>query len=189
MTKKEFIKLINFLVKKKLKEILPDMIEKQINKYMQSGIEPDIDYYSVNNKNLVHKMSSKNPIIRDNIQIKQTQSEGKNWSKNPVINKILNETAKNFIPIEKDTSEIGDYKQLMQSKYETIDEEFTFNTKNMMNSLSQKFPDTTQISSESLKRQIIANGAPQKIANIMVKDYSKMLNKMDEMAKKVRNKG
>ena len=41
MNKNDFIKLVNILVEKKLKELLPKMIEDEIKKHTESGIQPD----------------------------------------------------------------------------------------------------------------------------------------------------
>lgn len=190
MDKKDFIKLINLLVDKKLKEILPGMVEQEVQKYMESGIEPDNDDFSADVKNLIPYSVNKNPVIRDNTQTKKPQqSEGKTWSKNPVINNILNQTAQNFTPLEKDpTDGMGSYQQLMESEYSNLGDEFTFNTNNMMDAITPKMP-TSKPSAAVLKQQVIMDGAPPEIANIMVKDYSKVLKTMNKVAQQKRKGG
>lgn len=190
MDKKDFIKLINLLVDKKLKEILPNMVEQEVQKYMESGIEPDTDDYSSDVKNLIPYSVSKNPVIRDSKQMKKPQqTEGKKWSKNPVIDAILNQTAQNFTPLAKDPSDgAGSYQQLMESEYSNVSEDFTFNTNNMMDAITPKMP-TSKPSAAVLKQQVIMDGAPPEIANIMVKDYSKVLKTMDKVAQQKRKGG
>lgn len=188
MDKNDFIKIVNLLVDKKLKEILPGMVEKEVQKYMESGIEPDADDFDIDAKSLLPYSVNKNPVIRDNKQIKPKQTEGKKWSKNPIIDKILNETAESFTGLPKDPTDMGSYQQLMESEYGAITDEFTFNTKNMSSGIIPPMP-TNKVTPAVLKQQVMMDGAPPEIANIMVKDYSKMLKKMDKAAESVRNKG
>lgn len=187
MDKKDFIKLINLLVDRKLKEILPSMIKNEVQKYMESGIEPTAKDFAADVKKLIPQIVNRNPIIRDNKkQNRVAQLEGKQWSKNPVINNILNETAQNFTPLEKDSNNIGSYQQLMESEYRNINEDFTFNTNNMMDAITPKVP-TGKASEAALKQQVMMDGASPVIANIMIKDYSKTLKTLDKTAKKKRD--
>jgi hypothetical protein len=178
MDKKDFIKLINLLVDKKIKEILPDMVKREVKKYMESGIEPNEDDFSSDVKNLLPYSVSKSPVIRDGRQTKASQTEQKKWSKNPIINNILNETAQNYTQLASDSTDMNTYRQLIESEYENIDNEFTFNTNNMMSAVKP--------SSEVLKSKVIQDGATPAIANIMITDYSKMLKTMDKAAKDIR---
>ena len=188
MDKNDFIKIINLLVDKKLKEILPDMVEQEVQKYMESGIEPDSDDFDIDAKNLLPYSVNRNPVIRDNKQTKSKQTEGKKWSKNPIIDKILNETAENFTGLPKDPTDVGSYQQLMESEYGNMTDEFTFNTKNMSSAMNPPTP-TNKVTPSVLKQQVMMDGAPPEIANIMVKDYSKMLKTMDKVAEQKRKGG
>ena len=189
MNKDDFMKLINIIVDKKIKEVLPGMVEQEIRKYMESGIEPDATDFNGDIKNLIPYSAKSNPVIRDNRQPKSTQTEDKKWSKNPVINKILSETANSGQRIKTDPSDPmapTSYQRLMESEYENIEGEFTFNTKNMF--------QPTQVpvvknNASVLKQQVMMDGAQPEVANAMVKDYSKMLKKMDAVAKQKRGGG
>jgi len=188
MDKENFIKVVNLLIDKKLKQILPKMVEKEVKKYMESGIEPTKKDFDADIKSLIPHISNKNPIIKDNKQKKLPQTEGKQWTKNPIINNILNETVQNFTGLPKDPTDGISYQQLMESEYKNIGDEFTFNTGNMMDAIAPKIP-TTKSNEVILKQQVMMDGAPPEIANIMVKDYSKMLEKMDKAAQNVKNRG
>lgn len=195
MNKNDFIKLINILVEKKLNEILPGMIEAEVKKQTQSGIRPDIDDFESDDdlKSLILNPHTSTPIIRDNTQKKQIKTENKQFSKNPVINKILNETAKDFTPLAKDPTDPmsgGSYQRLLESEYENVSDEFTFNTKNMTNAINRTQPQPKHIAQENLKNQLLNQpDAKPEIVNAMVKDYSKLLKTIDKKAKSTRGGG
>ena len=189
MNKDDFMKLINIIVDKKIKEILPKMVEKEIRKYMESGIEPDASDMSSDIKNLIPYSNTSHPVIRDNKQSKSPQTEDKKWSKNPVINKILSETANSGQKLRVDPSDPmapASYQQLMESEYENIEEEFTFNTKSAFQ--TPKMP-AVRNNAAVLKQQVMMDGAPPEVANAMVKDYSGVLKKMNAVAKQKRGGG
>ena len=192
MNKNDFIKLINIIVDKKIKEILPSMVEQEVKNYMQSGIEPDENDFDVDAKSLLKYAANTNPVIRDNTQKRQSQAESKKWSKNPVIDKILNETANNFTPLKSDPSDTmssTNYQQLMESEYSNMESEFTFNTKNMNTSILRP-EQSGKYSPAVLKQQVLSvPGATPEIVNAMVKDYSGLLKKIDKTAKQKRNGG
>ncbi len=181
MDKKNFIKLINLLIDKRLKAILPSMVENEVKKYMKSGIEPTAKDFNSGIKNLIPQSQRKNVVIRDDKQKSSLQTEERQWCKNSEINKILNETAKDFTPLEKDPSDVMSYKQLIESEYENINEDFTFNTNNMTNLLSKEIVTRQPHGEISLKQQMIHDGASPEIANIMIKDYSKLLKNVDKI--------
>ena len=190
MNKNDFIKLINLLVDKKIKEILPKMVENEVRTYMESGIQPDEFDFDLDAKELLPYTKSSSPIIRDNTSKRQKMSEEKVWTKNPVINKILNETAKNptKLPVDPSDSLAGSgYQQLLESEYQDIGNEFTFNTKNMTSAISRPMP--TQQNANVLKQQVMMDGAQPEIANAMIKNYGPILKKLDKAAKKVRGGG
>ena len=195
MDKNDFIKLINLLVDKKLKEILPGMIEAEIKRHLESGIEPDEDDYAADDdlKNLIPFNSNKTPIIRDGSNKTGKQTESKVWSKNPMINKILSETAKNSPGILKDPSDTlagGSYQQLLSEQYENVADEFSFNTKNMTNIVNRNPVVPGKPAVNNLKNELLQEpGAQPEIVNAMVKDYSKLLKTIDKKAKKNRGGG
>ena len=187
MNKNDFIKLINLIVEKKLKEILPEMIASEIKKHTESGIEPDYDDYANDGdlRSLIPGTDFKNSILSDNSTKKEPQTEGKKWTKNSTINKILNDTAQNFKGVPPDPSD-SSYQQLLESQYQTTDESFTFNTKNMSNVINRPTPEVAKpVAVHNLKNKVLNEvpGASPKIVDIMVKDYSGMLKKLDKEAK------
>ena len=196
MNKDDFIKLINIIVEKKLNAILPDMIDSQIKKYLESGIQPDMDDFEDDDdlKSLLLNPKSSNAIIRDNSITKKTQTEEKKYAKNPVINKILNETAQNFTGLAKDPTDTlggGSYQSLLAAEYENVGEEFSFNTKNMGNVINRP-PVAPQVKTtvNNLKNQVAQEtGAAPAIVDAMVKDYSKILKKANSLAKSKRGGG
>jgi hypothetical protein len=195
MDKNDFIKLVNLLVDKKLKEILPGMIESEIKRHLESGIEPDEEDYAADDdlKNLIPYNTNKSPIIRDNSNKRGKQTESKSWSKNPIINKILDETAKNFTGVPKDPSDPysgGSYQQLLSEQYENVSDEFSFNTKNMANIVNRNPVAPGKPAVNNLKNELLQEpGAQPEIVNAMVKDYSKLLKKIDKTAKAKRGGG
>lgn len=193
MNKNDFIKLINLIVEKKLKEILPEMIASEIKKHTESGIEPDEDDYANDGdlRSLIPHNDFKNSILNDNSTKKENQTEGKKWTKNSTINEILNDTARDFKGMPKDPADTS-YQQLLESEYETTDESFTFNTKNMANVINKSTPGVVKPAAvHNLKNQVLNEvpGASPKIVDTMVKDYSGMLKKMEKSAKIKRGGG
>lgn len=196
MDKNDFIKLINLLVEKKMKELLPRMIEDEIKKHIESGIQPSDDDFEADDdlKSLIPFAANKNPIIRDGSTKTGKQTESKSWSKNPMINKILNETAQNFTALKKDpTDTLGggaSYQQMLSEEYENIGDEFTFNTKNMSSAVNRNPVSPGKPAVSNLKSQLLQEpGAAPEIVNAMVKDYSKMMKKIDKTAKAKRGGG
>lgn len=180
MEKKDFIKLINLIVDKKLSELLPGMVKKEVEFYLQSGIKPGPDDFNKDSslKDLIPAVKPSNSIIRDN-----SVSEERSFSKNSVINKILNETAANFQPLPKVAGDIsGDYKAMLSGEYDGIENEFTFNSKNMMDVVNRtKSP--VKASTNNLKQEILNSGAPPEIANVMIKDYRTLMKKQNDIKK------
>lgn len=198
MNKADFIKLIDIIVEKKLNAILPGLIDAEIKKHLESGIQPDIDDFEEEEdddlKTLLSNPNSEHPVIRNNSIKKTPQMEEKKWTKNPVINKILTETAQSFKPLPKDpTDTVGGtgYQQMLSEEYETIGDEFSFNTKNMADAInrnpvhSAKAPAVNNLKSQLLQEP----GANANIVNAMVKDYSKVLKKADKISKSTRGGG
>lgn len=201
MEKNEFIKLINLLVEKKMKQLLPGMVEKEVEKYLQSGIEPSMaDFAADDDLKQLIPTGNKVPVIRDGTTKKTRKVEQKKWSNNDVINRILNDTAQDFKPLPKDPADamsggLSSFGQLMESEYSDIGSELTFNTNNMgqvlNKSLQTKIPiqSTSQESTETLKNQIISSGVDETIAGAMIKDYSGFLKVVDKKAKVRRGAG
>lgn len=188
MNKNEFVKLINLLIEKKLKEILPKMISAEISKHTESGIEPSQTDYAADSdlKHLIPGSHFKNSILTDDDSYgKEVHAEGKKWTKNSTINRILNETAQNFTANPKDPADT--YQQLFESEYQDIDSEFTFNTNNMTDALNPVRAGTNEMKTDSLKQEVMRDtGASPAIAEKMIRNYSKDLEKMDKIAKSKR---
>lgn len=193
MNKNDFIKLINLLVEKKLKEILPGMIESEIKKHVESGIEPDEEDYAADDdlRSLIPNTDFTNSLLRDGSTKREPKTEGKEWTKNSTINKILNDTAKDFKGMPIDPADAS-YQQLLESQYETSDDSLTFNTKNMGEVINSPIPGASKpVAVHNLKNQVLNEvpGASPKIVDIMVKNYSGMLKKLDRQAKIKRGGG
>jgi hypothetical protein len=195
MNKNDFIKLVNILVEKKIKELLPKMIEDEIKKHTESGIQPDAQDFENDDdlKNLIPNTNYRDSILRDGSTKKGAQTEGKKWSKNSAINKILNETAQSFKPLPKDPTDTlsgGNYQQMLSEEYENVGDEFTFNTKNMTDVVNRTPVTPGKPAVNNLKNELLQEpGAAPEIVNAMVKDYSKMLKKIDKSAKAKRGGG
>jgi len=181
MDKKEFIKIVNILIDRKLKEILPEMVKKEVKKYMQSGIMPQ-------KTNTLSPVNKKELIIRDNKNLKESVTQ-KKWSNNEVINNILNNTAQNLnlssileseLYPETDVNDL--YENLLKPENNDIQDNLYFNTNNMPN--IKKGNNST----DTLKKEMLARGAAPEIANIMIRDYSNTLKLMEKSASKIRNK-
>jgi len=189
MNKNDFIKLVNIIVEKKMKELLPQMIEDEVKKHMESGIQPDEDDFANDDdlKSLIPNFDYRDSILRDGSTKKGTQTEGKNWSKNSAINKILNETAESFKPLPKDPTDTlagGNYQQMLSEEYENFGDEFTFNTKNMSDIVNRTPVAPGKPAINKLKNELAQEpGAAPEIVNAMVKDYSKLLKKIDKTSK------
>lgn len=190
MNKNEFVKLINLLVEKKLKEILPEMISAEIRKHTESGIEPSQTDYAADSdlKHLIPGSDFKNSILNDDSHKSEIRTEGKKWTKNSTINKILDDTAKNFKGNPKDPAD--SYQLLLESEYQDMGNEVTFNTNNMTDVLTPVSAGTTEMKTNNLKNEVMRDtGASSTIVNKMIRNYSKDLKKMDKIAKNKRGGG
>ena len=191
MKTNDFIKVVNLLIDKKLKELIPKMVEIEVKKQLESGIQPDAsDFYNDDDlKNLIPHGDYKNSIIRDG-SIKAPTAEGKNWSKNSAINKILNETAESFVPLKKDPADTlagGNYQQMMADEYGDMG---NFNTKNMSGVVNRNPVSPGKPAVNNLKNELLQEpGAAPEIVDAMVKDYSGVMKSLAKSAKTKRGGG
>ena len=78
----------------------------------------------------------------------------------------------------------------MESEYQDIGGEFTFNTKNMTDALQPISAGTNDMKTNNLKNAVMREtGASPTIVNKMIRNYSKDLKKMDKEAKAKRGGG
>lgn len=199
MTKDDFIKVINLLVDKRLEKImkdLPNMIHVEIENYMKKGISPDPSEYESDTSKLISDPYRKNTIIKDDKSYK-IKTESRHWSDNNALNNILNTMQQTYVPNKK-SNDMGSYQQLLESEYNDIGNEFTFNTSNMNTLLNETAPTAPSVintpsvaqmpsSKEALATDLAENGASTTIVNAMVKDYRSLLKKADSIAKRNRN--
>ena len=194
MKTNHFIKLVNLLIDKKLKELIPKMVEVEVKKQLESGIQPDAsDFYKDDDlKNLIPHSDYKDSIIRDG-SVKTPKDEGKNWSKNSAINRILNETAQSFVPLKKDPADTlagGNYQEMMAEEYGDMGQEFNFNTKNMSDVVNRNPVSPGKPAVNKLKNELLQEpGAAPEIVNAMVKDYSGVMKSLKKSAKNKRGGG
>ena len=188
MDKVQLIKIINEVVEYKLKKLVP-----QIEKRLRESIEKELltakvqeDEEPSDFKKLIESVDAETddetPATKIGIPSFKRNKE-KTFSKNPILNKVLNETY--ATPKSAPDSE---YERIISEMTGTEDQmkdvdSVTFNT--MSDLLGGLTPIKSPNSSDgrALKLQIAAESGDPDLANIMVKDYREVLKKAEEKSK------
>ncbi len=211
MDKKDFIDLVNTLAESRIRQVLPEVIGKELQKELKKIVDEVINRDTI--RDIVQEVIAEGtpintsfsdileeeeiPKVKQKPRVaKQVEQESApiqeiRFSKNPILNKMLNETAR--------TPPGGEYesaKRLMESQlaaqYAEIDEEADVETMQFgsVPDFASKLPKrlvsspapVAEAKREVLKQQIIQQSGNETIANAMVKDYRSVLKIADKIA-------
>lgn len=178
---KKFIKLINILVEKKVRQILPSLLDAELERMLSSGdSNTDVDIASLTQlkPQATVKLAPKvkqfaNPTVQVENKIQ------KKWTNNPALNKILNDTVNTAVVSGKklvadENYDLSDYKSILSEEYSGGNTQkaplATTTNKNVANK-------SDVIS--AVKQSVINRGASEKIANVLIKDYSGVMKAID----------
>ena len=188
MDKVQLIKIINEVVEYKLKKLFP-----QIEKRLRESIEKELltakvqeDEEPSDFKKLMEAVDAEadddTPVTKIGIPSFKKNKE-KTFSKNPILNKVLNETY--ATPKSAPDSE---YEKIIAEMTGTEDQmkdvdSVTFNTMNDLLGGLTPIKSPSSSDGRALKLQIAAESGDPDLANIMVKDYREVLKKAEEKSK------
>ena len=188
MKKEDFVQLLEGIIERKIKAIVPKMIKEELKNIKplvaQTKKSSDLDLGS---------------LLRDNDILEPTQTKTevveKKFLKNPVINKLLNETAHDMKTQTTqggsyyDSSTINEYKNMLSNEYSDMGmagDDLKFDSNDIV-PMSRTSINEKTIKTEMLKQEVIQKtGGNEAVANAMIKDYSNLLKAVDKKTKSQR---
>jgi len=182
MKKDDFVKLLDSIIERKIKSIVPKMIKEELK-----NIKPIIaEKKKSDNLDISSLMAEENNTEAVPEQVEDSE---KVYMKNPVLNKMLNETAgvmkKTAVKGSSyyDTDSLNEYKNVLDNEYTMNESDMAFASTDIV---PQRRPVTTDanIKTEILKREMVQKtGGNEKIANAMIKDYRGLMKAVDKKSK------
>ena len=208
MNKIEFIKVVNEVVDYKLKKLIPEIEKRIMESFEKRMLSENTDKEDATQ--LAELMKSQAPIKTQPVQTakvkkirgipidEETGIPNMHFTRNPILNKILNET---MVTPQKFQSPSAAMVSLMTEATGTDEQmedvpTMNFNMRNMPTQPT-RLPANIKsgngipnaAGAEELKQEIAAQSGDPDLANVMVKDYRDVLKKADEKAKRIRAGG
>ena len=186
MKKDDFVKLLDSIIERKIKAIVPKMIKEELK-----NIKPIIAEKK-KSSNLDVSSLLNDEVIEETTQ--QVESIEKRYMKNDVLNKMLNETAGDMKKTSKkgnsyyDTDAMKDYKSVLAEEYSGMDQsDMAFASPDIVPTQRRNTINEKQIKTEMLKQEVVQRtGGNEKIANAMIKDYRGLMKAVDKKSKGTR---